>query len=266
MTSEALHYWILVLDLESFSTRSDPIQRSMRDAMYKVVESAFAQAGIDRAVVVAEDRGDGILMLVPPTISPVRLAGPLVRALDDGLREMAQVFSSAHSLRMRLALHQGLAAKDRHGWSGDAVNMACRLVDAQPLRDVLDAAESAHLAFIVSGQVYDGVVRHAHRGIDPAAYLPLQFTTKHGEVVEGWITVPGFSAPPGLPPRPQAAAEPKSAPLSPSAAAGGIEPDAGDGARARDGAVGGSAIQVGVVHGDVVGRDKVVHQQGPVRW
>jgi class 3 adenylate cyclase len=260
MTSEALHYWILVLDMESFSTRSDPIQRSLRDAMYEVVESAFAQAGIDRGKVVTEDRGDGILILVPPTISPVRLAGPLIRALDDGLREKAQVFSAAHSLRMRLALHQGLAVRDRHGWSGDAVNTACRLVDAQPLRDALRAADSAHLAFIVSDQVYDGVVRHAHRGIDPAAYLPLRFTTKHGEVMKSWITVPGFSAPPGLPP------QPKPAPPPPSAIPGVAQADGGKGAEAGNGAIGGSDIQVGVVHGDVIGRDKVVHQQGPARW
>jgi hypothetical protein len=260
MTSEALHYWILVLDMESFSTRSDPIQRSLRDAMYEVVESAFTQAGIDRETVVTEDRGDGILMLVPPTVSPIRLAGPLVRALDDGLREKAQVFNAAHSLRMRLALHQGLAGRDRHGWSGDAVNTACRLVDAQPLRDVLSAAESAHLAFIVSNQVYDGVVRHAHRGIDPAAYLPLRFTTKHGEVIESWITVPGFSAPPGLPPRS------KPVPPPSSAVPGAAEAHGEKGSEGGSGTTGGSAIEVGVVHGDVVGRDKVVHQQGPARW
>ncbi|WP_329133193.1 hypothetical protein OG552_15240 [Streptomyces sp. NBC_01476] len=250
MTSEALHYWVLVLDMESFSTRTDPIQRSLRDAMYEVVDGAFAQAGIDRAEVVTEDRGDGILMLVPPTISPVRLAGPLVRALDDGLREKAQVFNAAHSLRMRLALHQGLAVRDLRGWSGDAVNTASRLVDAQPLRDTLRAADSAHLAFIVSDQVYDGVIRHAHRGIDPAAYLPLRFTTKHGEVVRSWVTVPGFSAPPGLPPQSAPAPPPSAIPATAEA----------------DGGKGASGIQVGVVHGDVVGRDKVVHQQGPARW
>lgn len=262
MTSEALHHWILVLDLESFSTRPDPIQRSLRNAMYEVLESAFAQAGIDLGDVVTEDRGDGILMLVAPTVPPVKLAGPLVRALDDGLREKARIYSAAHSLRMRLALHQGLVARDARGWSGDAVNTTFRLVDAEPLRETLRAAGTACLAFVVSGQVYEGVVRHAPRGIDPAAYLPLRFTTKHGEAVESWVMVPGFSAPPGLTfPSPAPPPAPASPPTSPGRGDG-----AADAGARPDGAVGASAIQVGVVRGDVVGRDKVIHQQGTVRW
>lgn len=146
MTSEAPHYRILVLDVENFSTRPDPVQRSLRAAMYDVVHSAFEAAGVPAGEIVWEDRGDGILMLVPPTVAPVRLAGPFVRALDDALREQAAFHSAAHALRIRPALRQGLAERDGLGWSGDAINTAFRLVDARPLRDVLRAAGSARLA------------------------------------------------------------------------------------------------------------------------
>lgn len=259
MTSEALHYWILVLDVENFSTRPDPVQRSLRTAMYDVVHSAFEAAGVPAGEIVWEDRGDGILMLVPPTVAPVRLAGPFVRALDDALREQAVFHSAAHALRIRLALHQGLAERDGHGWSGDAINTAFRLVDAQPLRDVLRAAGSARLAFVVSGQVYDAVVRPGRRGTDPAAYLPLRFTTKHGEAVDSWVTVPGYSAPPGLPGGADAAGGP-----APDAS-GGPAPDAVPAPQAAAAPRGGSTIEVGTVHGDVVGGDKIVHAPGPAR-
>ncbi|MEE1789217.1 hypothetical protein PUR28_00115, partial [Streptomyces sp. BE308] len=48
-----------------------------------------------------------------------------------GQTEYARVFSEEHALRCRLALHQGLVTEDPQGWSGDAVNTACRLVDRQ---------------------------------------------------------------------------------------------------------------------------------------
>ncbi|MFI0943875.1 hypothetical protein [Streptomyces sp. NPDC021020] len=256
MTTEALHHWIVVLDLETFSTRSDPLQQFLRAAMYDVVRTAFEDCGLDAREIAMEDRGDGILMLVPPSVSPVRLAGPLVRALDDGLREKARVHGEENSLRMRVALHQGLAAQDAHGWSGDAVNTAFRLVDAQPLRNVLRKATLARLAFVVSEQVYDGVVRHGHRGLDPAAYLPMRFTTKHGETLCGRVTVPGYSAPPGLP---SAATAPQPAPAAPTTGGTGAaeRPGAGSAGRVTD-------IRVRTVHGDVVGGDKHVHGPGTV--
>ncbi|WP_225849497.1 hypothetical protein [Streptomyces sp. HPF1205] len=258
MTSEALHHWILVLDVERYSTRSDPVQRSLRTAMYDVFTTAFGQAGLNGHGVVTEDRGDGVLVLVPPTVSPVRLAGPFVRALDEGLREKAAYFGPRHALRLRLAMHQGLATRDEYGWSGDAVNTASRLVDAQPLRDVLHAAELGHMVFAVSSSVYEGVVRHGHRGVDPAAYAPMSFRTKHGERVGAWVTVPGYSAPPVPPP-----AEPGLEPGGGSDSGAGAAADAREGADraaapAPSPASAGPVFHIGVARGDVVGHDKNV--------
>ncbi|MFJ9905001.1 hypothetical protein ACIRVK_19240 [Streptomyces sp. NPDC101152] len=199
MAEEAAHHWIVVLDIENFSSRRDPVQRRIRAAMYHVLRDAMERVGLAAADVVSEDRGDGVLMLVKSTVSPVLIAGPFLRELDAGLGEYAEGAKEDHAVRLRLALHQGLAERDDDGWSGDAVNTACRIVDAQPLRDVLVAAPSARTVFAVSDEIHRAVIRHGHRGIDPAAYLPCDFATKHGETISIWITVPGYPAPPGLP-------------------------------------------------------------------
>ncbi|MEC7055444.1 hypothetical protein RFN57_24630 [Streptomyces violaceochromogenes] len=167
--------------------------------MYRVLGGAMERAGLAVTDTVSEDRGDGVLMLIQSSVSPVVIAGPFVRELDEGLGEYAQEVNEDHTVRLRMALHQGLATDDEHGWSGDAVNTTCRIVDAQPLRDVLAAAPSARMAFAVSDELHRAVIRHGHRGIDPAAYVPFDLTTKHGETISTWITVPGYPAPPGLP-------------------------------------------------------------------
>ncbi|MFD6276230.1 hypothetical protein ACFWFI_11770 [Streptomyces sp. NPDC060209] len=257
MSGEATHHWVVVLDIENFSSRPDPIQRSLRAGMYEVLREALQRAGLPADGVVTEDRGDGVLMIVPATVSPIVLAGPFVHALDEELRQKAVVYGPAHAMRFRVALHQGIVARDGEGWSGDAVNTACRLVDAGPLREVLAAASSSRMVFVVSDEIYRAVVRHGHRSIDPAAYLPMPFRTKHGELIGSWVTVPGSPAPPGLPP-----------------ASGGTEPDD---ARADTGGQrasaagrrppGGAGISVGTVHGDVFQGDKTVNVNttGPVR-
>ncbi|MCC9310933.1 hypothetical protein LN042_28340 [Kitasatospora sp. RB6PN24] len=230
MPAEALHHWIVVVDIEGFSSRPNPIQASLRAALYQVVEESLDRAGVPAEGVVSEDRGDGVLLLVPAGVSPVLLVGPLIRALDDGLRQKAAVHSAAHALRLRVSLHQGLAGQDDRGWSGDAVNTAFRLVDADPVKAALAAATGANLVFVVSQEVYQGVVRHAYQSVDAAAYLPVRLTVKHGVVLDAWITVPGYPAPPGVTaaptePEPQPDPEPAVRP-GPSAAGGRRRPAA----------------------------------------
>ncbi|WP_345963143.1 hypothetical protein ABDE16_21030 [Streptomyces sp. BRB040] len=268
MGEEATHHWIVVLDVENFSSRRDPVQRRVRAAMYRAVAEALRRAGITDADTVSEDRGDGVLMLVAPSVSPRVLAGPFVRELDEALGEYAQEANADHALRLRVALHQGLAARDAHGWSGDAVNTACRLVDAQPLRDVLAEALSARLVLAVSDEVHRGVVRHGHRGIDPAAYLRCDFTIKHGETITSWITVPGYPAPPGLPAPgdPAATAPPAPGATSPGPGTTSTVPGAtgsGPAAAGRPPV----ALHAQTVQGDQVAGDKhvTVHNTGSVR-
>ncbi|MCC3777027.1 hypothetical protein [Streptomyces sp. UNOB3_S3] len=203
MAPVATTYSIVVLDIENFSARTNPIQRSLRSAMYEVVDEAVARTLREHEGIKKEDRGDGILMLVPAAISPVLLAGDFVRALDDELKAKAPIFSEAHAMRFRVALHQGLAAPDPRGFSGDAINFAYRLVDAQPVRDVLKAASKARMAFIVSDEIYRGVVRHDYLAIDAATYQRMSFVIKNGRRATGWVTVPGYPSPPGLPEEPQ---------------------------------------------------------------
>src|SRR5262245_28661609 len=149
MTVPATFYWILIVDIEDFSRRSHPVQESLRVAMYEVVQGAIADAGLDIKDFNFEDRGDGILMLASPSVPPTTLVGEMMAALDARLAEKAGVFNDAHALRLRVALHQGLASSDPWGWVGDALNTAFRLVDAQPLRDVLRYSTDATMALIV---------------------------------------------------------------------------------------------------------------------
>jgi len=188
-------YSIMVVDIENFSGRSNPVQTSLRAAMYEVIDAAAQDAHLAWDRVVMEDRGDGLLLVIPPDLSQVSLAGDYVDALRDVLAEKARMYSAEHTLRMRVALHQGMATRDARGWSGDAVNFTFRLCDADPLRTALRETSDAMLAFIVSDEFYQAVIRHGYRSIDTGSFAAIRFDAKNLPDTPAWVRVPGFPAP-----------------------------------------------------------------------
>ena len=106
-----------------------------------------------------EDRGDGAVIVVPPTISTQRLIDPLMAELAGRLRQYNRRASEVVRIQLRVALHVGPVGRDSEGLTGQAVIAAARIVDAPVIKARL-AAEHADLIFAASDYVYDQVVRN----------------------------------------------------------------------------------------------------------
>ncbi|MEU6180546.1 hypothetical protein [Streptomyces coeruleorubidus] len=268
---DPLSHWIVLLDIEDFSLRPVTAQATLHEELYHVVEFALARAGLDLDRCLVQDRGDGVLILVPSGTSPTRLLRELVRGLEDALVEHRGKYNDDHRMRLRAGLHQGVVIQQGERWTSDAINDLARLVDAKPVKQVLARARRAHLVLVVSEEIHRSVVLGRFPGIDPAAYLPADFVTKHDEPRRGWVTVPGYPAPPGLPAEPGESPRDRGRP-------GGISGTGGDAGGVGGGAdtgspapppmphihdVTGSQIVVGdgalAVSGDYVEGDKNVH-------
>ena len=115
---------------------------------------------------------------------------------------------NAASIKSPCACLIASAASSRSYSDPSAITRStARLVDAQPLRDTLAAASRAHLAFIVSDEIYRGIIRHEYRFIDASTFRPVRLSLKELDTT-AWVHVPGYPAPPGLPPA-QTAPPPK---------------------------------------------------------
>jgi hypothetical protein len=247
---EPVFHAIVVVDIEGFGRRTHPMQRKLRKDMYGAVRTALDEAGLDHERIVQEDRGDGILLLDPDT-STERLAGRFVRALDDALREHARMSSPEAVMRLRVALHHGPCEFDGDGWVGAPVDKTFRLADAEPLKEALRKAKKAAMVLIVSDEVYDSVVRHGPRTIDPAAFGKVFVDAKELRHEPAWIQVPRYSYPPDLPPVPaETEAEAEVAPPAAKAAAGTSSGQSG----------GISFINSDVKTGDIITTDKYVRK------
>lgn len=195
MGAKSRYMSILVLDVERFGRRSDVTQEWVRGRLYELLHSALESAGIAWDACVVEDRGDGAILLIPPNVPKEDLTDLFIDRLHAGLRNHDRHASDEARIRLRVSLHAGDVVQDTRGWSGSAINTACRLVNADPLRDVLAAADRACLALIVSDPWHEAVVVPERGGLERSTYGEVHVLAK--EVDESaWVYVPGYQRPP----------------------------------------------------------------------
>jgi hypothetical protein len=186
---QAVHRTMVLVDVEGFGalTRTLPYQQRTRAELYAMLRRALAEAGVAWDDCYPEDRGDGVLLLVPPEY-PKR---PLVEVLPEALaRELHGHNRTSHAnqqFRLRLAVHAGEVAFDDHGVTSTSLTTAFRLLNATPVKKALADSQGV-LAFVVSRWVFDEVVRHS-AVLDPATFRPVSVRGKEVHDV-AWVALP----------------------------------------------------------------------------
>ncbi|MQY07566.1 hypothetical protein [Actinomadura macrotermitis] len=199
MDNLPLHRSILAVDMERSTSplRTNPIKGDLRRLVYEMLGAAMAHAGVgpDRRDPL-EDRGDGVLALIHPAddVPKSRLLSRLVPELGRLLLEYDLALPPeqwpSRGLRLRAVVHAGEVHRDAYGCFGEAVDTACRLLDAPQLKKCLrDAA--GPLALVVSEEIYQGVVKHGYEGIPCGAYRQAVRVQVAGRRRLGWVHVPG---------------------------------------------------------------------------
>lgn len=176
--------------------RTRPNYVALRAGMYRSLQWAFAEASIDWEACFLQDVGDSVLALAPSTVPKGAFAGKLPGALVAALKEHNAVHPLEEQIKLRLALHAGEVTMDRYGVAAPAVIKACRLLNAQRLKDELRNSPG-NLAMIVSGWFYDDVIRH-HAEYAPDDYRKIDVDVKETNTF-GWIRLPDHVLPPEAP-------------------------------------------------------------------
>ncbi len=205
-SDEPLNCSILFTDVAGYGNpdRNDGDRDVVRKALYEIVRSALEASGVPWEVCYHEDRGDGIIVVVPPTVSTVRVVDPLIGELASRLRRYNRRASDVVRIQLRAALHVGPVGRDAEGLTGQAIITTARILDAQPLKDRL-AETQADLGFAASDFVYEHVVRNRPGRTDPATFEHLQCQVKQIQV-SAWMHLAG------PPPGPHAGALPQPGP------------------------------------------------------
>ncbi|MFJ3141475.1 adenylate/guanylate cyclase [Streptomyces halstedii] len=178
------HATLLVADVERFSTRDGADQMRTREALYDEFRAAFTEPLWSSCA--HEDRGDGLLVVVPGQVPKSMVLGEVLPRLDAALGRRRR---GDPLLRLRVAVHAGDVHLDEHGIGGHAVIRAFRLCDSDPLRKAVAAARG-DLAVLVSETIHEDVVRGGYPGIAPQAFHAVDVHVKE-TAVRAWLHVPG---------------------------------------------------------------------------
>jgi hypothetical protein len=186
----AVHRTILVVDVERFGdpARTNLDRLTVRDGMYRSLAQAFRATGIPWSTCDREDRGDGVLVVIPPTVAKSLLIEPLPEHLVSTLTAHNHTHRATERIRLRMALHAGEVHYDDHGVVGKAIDHTFRLVDTDELKLTL-ARSAGVLAVITSSWFFDEVIWHSQAHIR-GAFQPAHVVAKETDTT-AWIGIPG---------------------------------------------------------------------------
>ena len=181
---------IVAFDVVAFGDRrrDDDVQLYVRSGLYRIIEKAFDAVGVPWRACHREDRGDGVLVVVPARYATEPLISPLADRVRAGLRRHNKLSSEAAQIRLRMALHAGHVHFDDYGVAGQTLVHAFRLLEAPAFKTAF-AATRGELGFVVSDRLYDDVIRHGPGLIDPDLYDAISVSVKETEA-RAWVHFP----------------------------------------------------------------------------
>jgi len=186
---------IFFADVASFGSkgRIDPDRRAIRDALYVMLRAAFDSAGVGWSDCHHEDRGDGVLVIVPPGTPTSLLVDPLTGQLARSLAEYNKRAEGPARMQLRVALHVGPVVSDAEGVSGESIIQTARILEAPVLKREL-AATGADLGVITSAFVYETVIKHRPRCQRSGTYRQVRLRVKES-TLPAWMRL---TEPPSL--------------------------------------------------------------------
>jgi tetratricopeptide (TPR) repeat protein len=186
---ESVHRTMVLVDVEGFGDqrRTLPHQLATREGLYRIVTQALEAAGVPWDACYREDRGDGVIILVPPQYPKAPLVEVLPEALARAIRAHNNTSHHAQHVRLRLAIHAGEVAFDQHGATSTSLTTACRLLDALPVKKAL-ADSPGLVVMVVSQAMFHEVVCHS-AVLDPATFRPVKVAVKEVRAL-AWIALP----------------------------------------------------------------------------
>lgn len=188
-----LYRTIVVVDVAGFTApdRSLPDRLAVRQGMYEVLKTAFAESDVDFDSCATEDRGDGALILLPSGTPKSVVADRMPDRVAVALRRYNWTRTSQAQIRLRVSLNSGDVLNDGKGWVGEAVDTAFRILDAPRAKQVF--AESDRMVAVISSQRFFDEVIAPDPGLLPELYTPIPVSVKtftgtaylrlHGEIV-----------------------------------------------------------------------------------
>ncbi|GAA2795222.1 hypothetical protein GCM10010470_32770 [Saccharopolyspora taberi] len=181
----------LAADAWRYGRGDDRRQGEIQRALVAALTDAAERAGLDRSIWRTQPGGDGELALLPSDGTEPRLVDAFIRELDAWLDEYNHDRVAEARLRLRVAMHHGVAYPAPNGYAGKGPVVVSRLLDCRPVRDALDMDSTANLALIISEQIFKDTVYQRHTSLRPEEFVRVFVADQDKDFqAEAWVRVP----------------------------------------------------------------------------
>jgi hypothetical protein len=179
---------LIFVDAKGYGGVDDLSQDEIQHLIVRVLDEAAARAGLSRAGWRRQPSGDGELAVLPDT-------EPEPVVVDDYTHEVQRALArhnrrpAATRLRLRLAIHHGMAKPAPLGFSGQGVVEASRLVASEAAHAALSRSR-ADLVVIVSDKVFLDTIVQPHTSLRPDQFRRVEVQHKESHQT-AWLYLPG---------------------------------------------------------------------------
>lgn len=181
----------VALDIEGFSGRGNVNHLAMQARLREIAGRGVGHAGVRWKDVEVEEKGDGLLLEMPPGVDEPRVIPALVHGCGLAVRSANATAPGVQRMRLRMALTQGIRHVGATGRVGDAVIAACRLVDCTELRVAFAGYPDRDLGLIVADDLFRDVIAHGYPGLDPDGFIPVEVLIPAKRFAEpAWVLIP----------------------------------------------------------------------------
>jgi len=162
-------------------TRNDEDRRIIREALFSMTHTVLQSLPDMWSW---DDRGDGLLTVVPPSVPTAVVIAHLHKELPAALEEHNRVYPASARIQLRVAIDVGPVASDTMGVSGEAIIVTARLIEAPLLKNAMGEGRTS-LGIIASPFIYKSVIRH---GPYVEGYSEVRVDVKESSIV-AWMNL-----------------------------------------------------------------------------
>lgn len=181
---------LVSVDARGYGRASGRMQGEIQRGLLKVLDEAAEKAGLRRETWHKQGAGDGELAVLPLNEPEVRVVERFPRELRDALRRLNRDRNDEARLRLRLAVHFGMAKPGPNGYQHPGPVVVSRLCDSEPLKRML-AASGADLVVVFSQQIHSDTIQAGLTLLGPAELRQVRVKVKEFDE-DAWIWVPGY--------------------------------------------------------------------------
>jgi len=165
-------------------------QAGMQRALIEILTASAKAAGLRRSSWDCQSGGDGELAVLPPEEPEDVLIDGYVRELGQRLDDHNEDLVDGARLRLRMALHHGVAVPAANGYAGAGLVVVSRLVECAAIRAAQQAIPEANLVLIVSNRIFLDTIAQGHTVLRGNRFRKVRVSVKE-YVDDAWLYVPG---------------------------------------------------------------------------